>query len=105
MHEYIHSITVENNPSDSSWSIEGAARYFSYKYDYYGIAMLNADYNMPSGSKESLFVAYMVSQFGEDEVIDMIFSEQGMEQSLYTELVDDWASYIKTNYEDYSKYK
>ncbi len=149
MHEYIHSVTVENNPSDSSWSVEGAARYFSYKYDYYGIAMLNADYNKPSSGKETLyvreykekigrdinmktdfteieniavytrgyfdpncsyaagssFVAYMVSQLGEDEVIDMIFSEQGVEQSLYTKLVDDWTSYIKANYGDYSKYE
>lgn len=149
MHEYIHSITVENNPSDSSWSIEGVARYFSYKYDCYGIAMLNVDYNMPSSSKELLyvreykekigrdinmevdfteieniavysrsyfepncsyvagssFVAYMVSQFGESEVIDMIFSEDGMEHSLYTELVHNWVSYIKTNYANYSKYK
>ena len=56
MHEYIHSVTVENNPSDSGWSVEGAARYFSYKYDYYGIAMLNADYNKPSSGKETLYV-------------------------------------------------
>ncbi len=149
MHEYIHSITVENNPSDSSWSVEGAARYFSYKYDYYGIAMLNADYNKPSSGKETLyvqeykekigrdinmetdfteieniavysrsyfdpncsyaagssFVAYMVSQFGEEEVIDMIFSEQGVGQSLYEELADDWVSYIKANYGEYSRYE
>lgn len=149
MHEYIHSVTVENNPSDSGWSVEGAARYFSYKYDYYGIAMLNADYNKPSSGKETLyvqeykekigrdinmetdfteieniavysrsyydpncsyvagssFVAYMVSQLGEDEVIDMIFSEQGVEQSMYEEMVDDWTSYIKANYGDYSKYE
>ncbi|MDE7326594.1 MAG: hypothetical protein K2N63_09990 [Lachnospiraceae bacterium] len=149
MHEYIHSITVEHNPSDSMWSIEGATRYFSYKYDDYGIAILNADYNAPASSEENLyirefkekigrdieievdfteiediivysrgysdpnssyaagssFVAYMVSQFGEEEVIGMIFSEQGVEHSLYTELVDNWVSYINTNYADYSKYK
>lgn len=149
MHEYIHSITVENNPSDSSWNMEGVARYFSYKYDRYGIAMLNVDYNMPSSSKQLLyvreykekigrdinmdidfteienvavysrsyfdpnrsyvagssFVAYLVLQFGEKEAIDMIFSEQGIENSLYRELVDNWVSYIKANYADYSKYK
>lgn len=149
MHEYIHSITVENTPAKSSWTIEGVARYFSYKYDYYGIAMLNFDYNVSSSNEELLyvreykekigrdinmeidfteieniavysrsytdpngsyvagssFVAYMVSQFGEDEVIDMIFSEYGVEDSLYTELVDGWVSYIDTNYADYSKYK
>ncbi len=149
MHEYIHSITVENNPSNSNWTTEGVARYFSYKYDYYGIAMLNVDYNMPSSSKEALyireykekigrniqmevdfteieniavysrsyfdpncsyvagpsFVAYLVSQFGEHEVIDMIFSKHGIEHSFYTALVDDWVSYIKTNYAAYSKYE
>ncbi len=149
MHEYIHSVTVENNPSDSVWSVEGAARYFSYKYDHYGIAMLNADYNKPSSGKETLyvqeykekigcdinmetdfteieniavysrsyfdpncsyvagssFVAYMVSQLGEDEVIDMIFSERGVEQSLYEDMVDGWTSYIKANYGEYSRYE
>ncbi len=149
MHEYIHSVTVENNPSDSVWSVEGAARYFSYKYDHYGIAMLNADYNKPSSGKETLyvqeykekigrdismetdfteieniavysrsyfdpncsyvagssFVAYMASQLGEDEVIDMIFSERGVEQSLYEDMVDGWTSYIKANYGEYSRYE
>ncbi len=28
-----------------------------------------------------------------------------MEQSLYTELVDNWVSYSKTNYRNCSKYK
>lgn len=44
MHEYIHSLT---NPSASQqlWETEGFARYFSYMYDYYGIAFLNEDYN------------------------------------------------------------
>ncbi len=35
----------------------------------------------------------------------MIFSEQGIEDSLYRELVDNWVSYINANYSDYSKYK
>lgn len=44
MHEYIHSLT---NPgkTQSLWETEGFARYFSYFYDYYGIAFLNEDYN------------------------------------------------------------
>lgn len=149
MHEYIHSITLEKNHSYSTWSVEGVARYFSYKYDYYGIAMLNVDYNRPSSGRELLyvreykekigrdidiemdfteleniavysrsytdpndgyvtgssFVAYLVSQFGESEAINIIFSEQGIEQSLYTELAENWVSYINTNYADYSKYK
>jgi hypothetical protein len=131
------------------WSIEGVARYFSYKYDYYGISMLNVNYNMPLSGRESLyvreykekigrdidieidfteieniavysrsytdlndsyvagasFVAYLVSQFGKSEAINMIFSEQGIKQSLYTELAENWVSYINTNYAEYSKYK
>ena len=44
MHEYIHALTT---PSASLpvWQVEGFARYFSYYYDYYGIAFLNQDYN------------------------------------------------------------
>lgn len=44
MHEYIHSITMPKT-SMESWEVEGFARYFSYYYDFYGIAFLNQDYN------------------------------------------------------------
>lgn len=44
MHEYIHSLTVMKSTM-SGWKVEGFARYFSYYYDLYGIAMLNQDYN------------------------------------------------------------
>ena len=44
MHEYIHSLTTTNT-SMASWQIEGFARYFSYYYDFYGMALLNQDYN------------------------------------------------------------
>lgn len=53
----------------------------------------------------SSFIAYMASQFGEKEAVDMIFSKQGMEPSLYAALVDRWVTYIQTNYADYSKYQ
>lgn len=71
------------------------------------IAVYSRSYYGPNCSyvAGSSFVAYMVSQLGEDEVIDMIFSEQGVEQSMYEEMVDDWTSYIKANYGDYSKYE
>ncbi len=146
MHEYIHSITMENYSFDAEWSIEGLAIYFSYKYDYYGMAMLNFYINMPSTSEQLLyvreykekigrdinmevdfteienlivysaslfdpnygagcsFVAYLISQFGEKGTIDMIFSERGIEHSLYRELINSWVSYLKTNYSGYSKY-
>ena len=44
MHEYIHALTVPTY-SMQNWQVEGFARYFSYYYDYYGIAFLNQDYN------------------------------------------------------------
>ena len=44
MHEYIHSLTMPTS-SMASWKVEGFARYFSYYYDSYGIALLNQDYN------------------------------------------------------------
>ena len=44
MHEYIHALTQPTNAM-SSWEVEGFARYYSYKFDHYGIAYLNQDYN------------------------------------------------------------
>jgi len=44
MHEYIHALTMPTT-SMASWQVEGFARYFSYYYDYYGIPLLNQDYN------------------------------------------------------------
>lgn len=44
MHEYIHALTMPTT-SMSSWQVEGFARYFSYYYDFYGMAFLNQDYN------------------------------------------------------------
>lgn len=44
MHEYIHALTMPTK-SMASWQVEGFARYFSYYYDFYGMAFLNQDYN------------------------------------------------------------
>lgn len=44
MHEYIHALTQPKGTM-KVWEVEGFARYFSYRYDYYGIAFLNRDYN------------------------------------------------------------
>ena len=44
MHEYIHALTMPA-ASMASWQVEGFARYFSYYYDLYGMAVLNQDYN------------------------------------------------------------
>ena len=46
MHEYIHALTLARSQSAmENWEIEGFARYYSYRYDHYGIALLNHDYN------------------------------------------------------------
>lgn len=55
MHEYIHSLAASSS-INANWATEGFARYFSYKYDYYGIAFLNADYNSVSNSESTLYV-------------------------------------------------
>ena len=44
MHEYIHALTA-NCIIPEKWAGEGFARYFGYRYDYYGNGMNNADYN------------------------------------------------------------
>lgn len=44
MHEYIHALTMPT-ASMKRWQVEGFARYFSYYYDHYGMALLNQDYN------------------------------------------------------------
>lgn len=56
MHEYIHALT-KPEPSQNLWETEGFARYFSYYYDYYGVAFLNEDYNtaVKSETTEYLF--------------------------------------------------
>ncbi len=58
MHEYIHSLTIPSNPSASlaNWQIEGFARYFSYYYDFYGMALLNQDYNNSPNTPELKYV-------------------------------------------------
>ncbi len=44
MHEYIHALTFGANIQEA-WAGEGFARYYSYRYDYYGNAMSTVDYN------------------------------------------------------------
>ena len=69
MHEYIHSITLDKVRQETIWNTEGLARYFSYKYDHYGIAMLNVDYNQDSDSKELQYVREYKENIG--RYIDM----------------------------------
>ncbi len=44
MHEYIHALTFGSYMLEA-WAVEGFARYYSYRYDYYGVAMSTVDYN------------------------------------------------------------
>ena len=64
MHEYIHSLTASHNTGRAEWMIEGFARYFSYKYDRYGIAFLNVDYNSPTDSDATLYVREYLDTVG-----------------------------------------
>lgn len=68
MHEYIHALT-QPRTSMSNWETEGFARYFSYRYDEYGIAFLNQDYNNVSDSAATSYVREYLSNIGRD--IDM----------------------------------
>ena len=44
MHEYIHALTLLTALPEA-WARDGFARYYSFRYDYYGNAMRSADYN------------------------------------------------------------
>ena len=44
MHEYIHALTFGSYILEP-WAVEGFARYFDRRYDYYGVAMNNVEYN------------------------------------------------------------
>lgn len=57
MHEYIHALTLSQpQASMNEWEMEGFARYFSYRYDHYGMAFLNQDYNNLPNTAELKYV-------------------------------------------------
>lgn len=147
MHEYIHALTQPDTTMES-WETEGFARYFSYRYDHYGIAFLNHDYNNTPESAAtqyvheyleaidrpidmavdyseveniavhsrsytnpnssyvagSSFVQYLVNQYGVECVIQHIYGSGDALPKTYTELVQDWNTYIDETYQAYSKY-
>ncbi len=63
MHEYIHSL-MQPRPTQSLWETEGFATYFSYYYDHYGRAMLNADYNDPPDLAHVQFIRDYLNEVG-----------------------------------------
>lgn len=76
MHEYIHALT----PMDATmqlWQTEGFARYFSYRYDRYGMAFLNQDYNHAPESAELQYVHEYLERIGRP--IDMAVDYEELE--------------------------
>lgn len=64
-HEYIHSLTIAHSMQEP-WAIEGFARYFSYKYDYYGNAMSNVDYNSAPNEARYHYIHKFKAHLGRD---------------------------------------
>lgn len=65
MHEYIHALTVEDSIQEA-WAIEGFARYYCYRYDYYGNAMSNADYNSIPDTERYRYIYEYKNNIGRD---------------------------------------
>lgn len=63
MHEYIHAL-LKPREGQPLWETEGAARYFSYYYDMYGIALLNEDYNHPADTAQAQYVREYLAEVG-----------------------------------------
>lgn len=68
MHEYIHALTFGSYMLEA-WAVEGFARYYSYRYDYYGVAMSTVDYNSAPETTKFQYVHDFKRKIGRD--IDM----------------------------------
>lgn len=55
MHEYIHALTMPT-AGMKNWQTEGFARYFSYYYDFYGMALLDQDYNNTLDTPQTKYI-------------------------------------------------
>lgn len=51
------------------------------------------------------FIDYLISRFGEEKVIDILFVTHDFGEFTYKELVADWQSFIQENYSSYTKSK
>lgn len=147
MHEYIHALT--NPMGRELWVIEGIARYFDTRFDYYGAPYISATYNenldspsyqfikeyvekigrpvdvaidyleiynlyvysgdifdinVDKGYPGASYIGYLVSQYGEQTVIQSIFGDETLPKT-HDELVAEWVAYINETYKDYSKLK
>lgn len=63
MHEYIHALTQPEETMES-WMVEGFARYFSYRFDRYGIAFLNQNYNQTAITENVQYVCDYLVEIG-----------------------------------------
>lgn len=89
MHEYIHALTFDHILPEA-WNGEGLAKYYSYRYDYYGNAMSTADYNAvaDSGERRYQFVREYRDKLGRDINMDTDY-EDIMDLTVYAFRQDD----------------
>lgn len=76
MHEYIHALARPTARMEL-WEAEGFARYFSYRYDAYGLALLNEDYNHPGDGETTRYVRDYLQAVGRP--IDMAADHGALE--------------------------
>ncbi len=94
MHEYIHALT-RPTPTMSLWETEGFARFYSCRYDAYGLAFLNADYNSLPDTPETRYVHEYLEAVGRP--IDMAAEHETLEDIAvysrgYTDPNDSYAA-------------
>lgn len=74
MHEYIHALTLLSSLLED-WARDGFARYYSYRYDYYGIAMSTVDYNSVPNTAKTQWVYEYKQNIGRDIDVEIDFAE------------------------------
>lgn len=73
-HEYIHALTFGNLMLEA-WAHEGLARYFDQKYNYYGNAALNVDYNSVPDTNKFHYILEYKNNIGRDIDMALDFAE------------------------------
>ena len=67
------------------------------------------NYNNPDAgggyASGSSFIGYLISRFGQEEVIEILCVTHDFGAYTYDELVTDWLTYIQETYSGYSKVK
>ena len=73
-HEYIHALTLLSSMSED-WALDGFARYYSYRYDYYGNAMSNVDYNSVPDTAKTRWIHEYKQFIGRDIAVEQDITE------------------------------